>query len=42
MSPIRSTSVMKCASTSGDTVSMQTIRLSRFGFQFAGACSTRS
>ena len=29
MSPIRSTSVMKCSSTSGATVSMQTIFLSR-------------
>ena len=39
---MRSTSVMKCSSTSGATVSMHTIRLSRFGFQLEGACSTRS
>ena len=33
---------MKCSSTSEGTLSMQTIFLSRFGFQFDGACSTRS
>ena len=33
MSPTRSTSVMKCSSTSAATVSMQTIVLSRSGFQ---------
>ena len=33
---------MKYSSTSDGTLSMQTIFLLRFGFQFDGECSTRS
>ncbi len=42
MSPTSSTSGMKFSSISAATLSIMMIRLSPFGFQWLGACSTRS
>jgi len=42
MSPTSSTSGMKWSSISAGEESMQTMRLSRRGFQCFGECSTRS